>query len=88
MTAEAVKQPELTTVKNRLARLVEEQSGMLENLNSKLQSIHYYTELESPSGDVVKEPESLVDEINYLLKWAERNNERLSFSLRHLNEIV
>lgn len=87
MTTEAVKQPELTTVKNRLTRLVEEQSGMLENLNSKLQSIHYYTEPESSLNDV-KEPESVVEELNYLLKWMERNNERLSFSLRHLNEIV
>lgn len=90
MTTEAVKQPELVEITNKLYCLLKEQEKMLEQLHKKLSSIYEHPELiELKTPPIHRdESESVVGAINKSLDLLKSNNEQLEVNILHLSAIV
>jgi hypothetical protein len=85
----AIHQPELNVIIERLANAVNRYDDILSETKHKLQTIKKYDE-PATSNEVSKEtePDSLIEEIHFLLFKLNDLNERAEANLRHLREIV
>lgn len=87
--SQVVELPELVRITEYLTQQVNKLEALSIDINNKLQAIKYYSEPENDKPSLLEEePRSFIDSTQILIRRIDNYNDRLEFSLRHLNKLL
>jgi prefoldin subunit 5 len=81
--------PELHRLSEYLTQQVNKMEALSLDINNKLQGIKNYSEPDQGKPECIEEiPTSFIESTQSLIRRIDKYNERLEFSLRHLNKLL